>query len=159
MRSSVIGSRGGSAKSLGSIRRSSSNLSTSFLSLSETSTISPISVSKKNFFRSLEASCEEKQARRSVLNQTLRFVQSIPGRLVLALIAFYKLILSPLLSPACRFEPTCSSYATESIRRFGLLHGGWYATKRICRCHPFSKHSGLDPVPSLRNTSLSKESE
>jgi uncharacterized protein len=62
------------------------------------------------------------------------------------LIWLYQCTLSPLLGPACRFYPTCSSYALESIARFGVLRGGWLALRRIGRCHPF--HSGgFDPVP------------
>ena len=43
--------------------------------------------------------------------------------------------------------PTCSQYAIEAIEKYGALKGGWLALKRICRCHPFSKHDPYDPVP------------
>ena len=67
-------------------------------------------------------------------------------RLLLGLIGFYKRWLSPLLPAACRFEPTCSVYASESIERFGSLRGGLMALKRLARCHPFHP-GGFDPVP------------
>lgn len=67
-------------------------------------------------------------------------------KLVLLLLCSYKRWVSPLLPPACRFTPTCSEYAMEAIKRFGLLRGGWLALRRIMRCHPFHP-GGYDPVP------------
>lgn len=58
----------------------------------------------------------------------------------------YKIAVSPLLPPACRFYPTCSEYALEAITRYGVLKGGWMATRRLLRCHPFHA-GGFDPVP------------
>jgi len=46
----------------------------------------------------------------------------------------------------CRFEPTCSEYAKDSIKIHGFLKGSWRAIKRIGKCHPFSGKSGYDPV-------------
>ena len=67
-------------------------------------------------------------------------------RLVLMLIRAYQLLLSPLLGPSCRFEPSCSRYAVAAIDGHGVVRGGWLAVKRILRCHPF--HSGgFDPPP------------
>jgi len=73
-------------------------------------------------------------------------------RLALALIRFYQLVFSPLLSAlsgpggGCRFEPSCSRYCAEAIERFGVWHGGWLGLKRLARCHPWGG-SGYDPVP------------
>ena len=53
---------------------------------------------------------------------------------------------SKVLPPSCRFQPSCSAYAITSIRRYGAAKGGWLATKRICRCHPWGGQ-GPDPVP------------
>ncbi len=58
----------------------------------------------------------------------------------------YKRFVSPLLPPACRFQPTCSEYARESILRYGLLKGAWLSVLRLSRCHPFHP-GGFDPVP------------
>ncbi|MBP5287685.1 MAG: membrane protein insertion efficiency factor YidD [Elusimicrobiales bacterium] len=53
----------------------------------------------------------------------------------------------PLLGPACcRFNPSCSQYAYQAVKKHGVLKGGWLAFKRLCRCHPFGSH-GHDPVP------------
>ncbi len=62
------------------------------------------------------------------------------------LIRFYMKVISPLKKPCCRFVPTCSEYALESVKRFGAVRGGFLALKRILRCNPFGK-SGYDPVP------------
>lgn len=67
-------------------------------------------------------------------------------RLLLAPIAAYQRLVSPALPRRCRYEPTCSSYATQSIRRFGPARGLLLAAWRLLRCNPFS-HGGFDPVP------------
>lgn len=58
----------------------------------------------------------------------------------------YQVLISPLLPPACRFTPTCSSYALEAVRYYGGVRGGWMAARRLGRCHPFHP-GGHDPVP------------
>jgi putative membrane protein insertion efficiency factor len=58
----------------------------------------------------------------------------------------YRMILSPVLPAACRFEPSCSRYALDAIRRHGPVHGSWLAIRRIARCHPWGG-CGYDPVP------------
>jgi uncharacterized protein len=64
----------------------------------------------------------------------------------LLFIKFYRIYLSPLKPPSCRYIPTCSEYAFIAIEKYGALKGGWLAVKRILRCHPFHK-GGYDPVP------------
>ncbi|HEY1251720.1 MAG TPA: membrane protein insertion efficiency factor YidD [Thermoanaerobaculia bacterium] len=71
---------------------------------------------------------------------------SWPARAAVALLSGYKRWISPLLPRACRFEPTCSVYASGAIAKHGLARGGWLAVKRLCRCHPFHR-GGFDPVP------------
>jgi uncharacterized protein len=65
---------------------------------------------------------------------------------LILLVRGYQRVLSPLKPPTCRFLPTCSSYTIEALQRHGVVKGGWIATKRICRCHPWGGH-GYDPVP------------
>ena len=68
-------------------------------------------------------------------------------RVMLWLIRFYQRQISPSLPPSCRFTPTCSQYALEAITKYGALHGGYLAVRRILRCHPFYKGDLYDPVP------------
>lgn len=65
--------------------------------------------------------------------------------LLLGMIRFYRIFLSPLKPPSCRFVPTCSQYAFEAIERFGAVRGTYLAVRRILRCHPFHP-GGYDPV-------------
>ncbi len=69
--------------------------------------------------------------------------------LVIAPIRFYQRILSPALPRRCRYEPTCSHYAVQAIREFGILRGLVLAAWRLLRCNPFSP-GGLDPVSAQR---------
>ena len=65
--------------------------------------------------------------------------------IVLSLLRGYKWAISPILSPACRYVPTCSDYALEAVDRYGVLRGSVMAMRRVLRCHPFAA-SGYDPV-------------
>jgi putative membrane protein insertion efficiency factor len=68
--------------------------------------------------------------------------------LLLLLLRIYRATLSPLLGNVCRFEPSCSRYATACIERFGPARGSWLAARRLVKCHPFHP-GGYDPPPSL----------
>ena len=70
-----------------------------------------------------------------------------PARIAAGAVRLYQLVLSPLMVPRCRHLPTCSEYAIEAFREHGVLRGGWFAVRRIARCHPFGT-SGYDPVPA-----------
>ncbi len=70
--------------------------------------------------------------------------------LLSAPIHFYRVVISPLVPPACRFQPTCSQYALDALKIHGPLRGSWLALRRILRCHPIKAlggASGFDPVP------------
>jgi putative membrane protein insertion efficiency factor len=67
-------------------------------------------------------------------------------RVLLAPIRAYQRWISPARPRRCKYEPTCSAYAIESIERFGALRGALLAAWRLLRCNPFS-HGGFDPVP------------
>lgn len=71
-------------------------------------------------------------------------------RIFIILIRGYQLLISPVLPPSCRFEPTCSNYAIEAVQRHGIFKGGWLALRRVGRCHPFSA-GGYDPVPGTKH--------
>lgn len=68
---------------------------------------------------------------------------------LLILIRGYQLIISPLLGSNCRFMPTCSEYAMESLKSHGLIKGSYLTIKRIGKCHPWGSH-GYDPIPTKK---------
>lgn len=73
-------------------------------------------------------------------------IARIVGWPLLGAIWLYRHTVSPLLGVNCRFAPSCSEYASEALREYGGIRGGWLAVKRIGRCHPWGG-SGYDPVP------------
>jgi len=64
----------------------------------------------------------------------------------MALVNFYRYIVSPLMAPNCKYYPTCSKYAVEALDKHGTIKGCAFIAVRICKCNPFSK-GGYDPVP------------
>lgn len=65
--------------------------------------------------------------------------------LLVFLIKLYQVTISPLLGSCCRFEPSCSQYAIDAVRKHGPIKGSWLAVKRVSRCHPLND-GGYDPV-------------
>ena len=65
---------------------------------------------------------------------------------LLAPVRLYRVAISPMMAPRCRFLPTCSEYSIEAVERHGALRGGWLAARRLCRCHPWNP-GGVDEVP------------
>lgn len=78
-----------------------------------------------------------------------RPAEGLAVRAALAALRAYKLLLSPLFTGACRFHPSCSTYAADALRAHGLVAGTGLAVCRLARCHPFGG-SGCDPVPPHR---------
>lgn len=70
------------------------------------------------------------------------------ARAFILMIRGYQVGISPFLPAACRYTPTCSEYAAQAIQRHGAVRGGWLATRRLLRCHPWGG-SGHDPVPDV----------
>lgn len=70
-------------------------------------------------------------------------------RLLLILLKGYRLLLSPWLGSACRFEPTCSLYAMQAIETHDALAGSYLTLARLVRCHPWCD-GGADPVPTSK---------
>lgn len=68
------------------------------------------------------------------------------NRIVVGLIRGYQKYISSMTRPSCRYIPTCSQYAIESVTKYGVSKGGWMAIRRILRCHPLHP-GGYDPVP------------
>ena len=65
------------------------------------------------------------------------------------LIKIYQFLISPIIGKNCRFNPTCSNYALEALKKHGLVLGMYYSIIRISKCHPWGG-SGHDPVPSKK---------
>jgi len=70
-----------------------------------------------------------------------------PQQALIGLVQGYRFLLKPWLGNACRFEPSCSQYALDALRRHGAVAGGAFTTYRLLRCHPWCD-GGLDPVPA-----------
>jgi putative membrane protein insertion efficiency factor len=74
---------------------------------------------------------------------------TMSARVAQVLIRGYQLLLGPFTGGACRFEPSCSSYAMDAIAAHGAVRGVVLAMKRVARCHPLAA-PGFDPVPPAR---------
>jgi len=73
-----------------------------------------------------------------------RLLGRLPTWVLVTLVRGYQMFVSPLLGHNCRFQPTCSQYFGDSVRKYGAVTGTVRGVWRICRCHPFSR-GGHDP--------------
>jgi putative membrane protein insertion efficiency factor len=78
------------------------------------------------------------------LVKLLSLITQLPSLVLIALVRVYQLTLSPIIGQQCRFQPTCSHYMIEAVRKYGAIRGAWKGTLRICRCHPWHP-GGYDP--------------
>jgi hypothetical protein len=78
------------------------------------------------------------------LKRLLKFIWNIPANCLIGLVRIYQLTLSPIVGRQCRFEPTCSNYMIQAIRKYGAVRGTLKGLWRILRCQPFAK-AGYDP--------------
>ncbi len=78
------------------------------------------------------------------MTSILRWPERIAIAAITALIWIYQRTLSPLLGPACRFEPSCSRYMVEALKKYGLFRGLAKGLKRFMSCHPWNP-GGYDP--------------
>ena len=86
------------------------------------------------------------QAAQRAFARSLGVVIALPRRVLVTLVLIYRLLFKPWLGSSCRFEPTCSTYALDALRRHGAAAGGALALGRLLRCHPWCA-GGCDPVP------------
>ena len=73
----------------------------------------------------------------------------LPQQLLMGLVKAYRLLLSPWLGGACRFEPTCSAYSLQALQQHGAMAGSYLTLYRLLRCQPWC-NGGHDPVPTQR---------
>lgn len=71
-------------------------------------------------------------------------IRRVPRMALIGLVRTYQLVIAPHLGSACRYEPSCSAYAINALRKYGALKGMVLAAHRISRCHPWGGH-GYDP--------------
>ncbi|WP_198243735.1 membrane protein insertion efficiency factor YidD [methane-oxidizing endosymbiont of Gigantopelta aegis] len=69
--------------------------------------------------------------------------------ILIKVVRFYQLVISPFFPPSCRYQPTCSEYALDALKQHGPFYGSWLTLKRLLRCQPWGGH-GHDPVPPKR---------
>ena len=77
--------------------------------------------------------------------KAVNFIHLCVQKFLIYLVLSYKRYLSPFLPGACRFQPTCSEYMIEALKKYGIFKGMYLGIKRILRCHPWGG-SGFDPV-------------
>ncbi|BBO31661.1 membrane protein insertion efficiency factor YidD [Lacipirellula parvula] len=78
------------------------------------------------------------------MHRLWKHLVAAPSYLMIAAVRGYQLCISPFLGPLCRYEPTCSQYFIEAVRKYGAIRGAWRGLRRIGRCHPWGG-SGYDP--------------
>lgn len=82
------------------------------------------------------------------MKQFVLRVQRGPQCVLIGLVKGYRLLLSPWLGSACRFEPSCSAYSLQALQRHGAVAGSYLTLRRLARCHPWCD-GGMDPVPPV----------
>jgi len=76
----------------------------------------------------------------------LKYITAPISYLFIGIIKIYQYSISPLLGVSCRYEPSCSQYGIEALKKHGVFKGGYLTMKRVLSCHPWGGH-GHDPVP------------
>ena len=89
----------------------------------------------------------------STVTSLVKFVIVLPQTLLIGLVKAYRLLLSPALGSACRFDPTCSVYSLQALQQHGAAGGSYLTLHRLARCHPWCD-GGIDPVPATLFTRL-----
>ncbi len=79
----------------------------------------------------------------------------LPQKILIGLVKAYRLLLSPWLGSACRFEPTCSVYSLQALQQHGAAMGSYLTLRRLVRCQPLC-NGGHDPVPVAKPSLFSR---
>lgn len=67
------------------------------------------------------------------------------SNILILLIEFYQKTISKILPSTCRFQPSCSQYSIEALKKYGTIKGVYFSIKRVSKCHPYSS-GGYDPL-------------
>jgi len=82
---------------------------------------------------------------------------NIISHILINIIKFYKLFISPYLTPSCRYFPTCSDYFIDCLKNYGLIKGFYFGIKRIFSCHPIKLLGGGEGFdPATKNIKIKK---
>ena len=90
-----------------------------------------------------------------MFKQIVSRIKALPSIILILLIKFYRIAISPLFPASCRFIPTCSEYGLIAVQRFGFFKGLYLTVRRIIRCRPGGDY-GYDPVPEKMPSELGK---
>ena len=82
------------------------------------------------------------------MKQAAALLLRMPQAVLIGLVKGYRLLLSPALGSACRFEPSCSAYSLQALQQHGAAGGSYLTLRRLARCHPWCD-GGMDPVPPI----------
>ena len=93
---------------------------------------------------------------RTTTRSWLVLARRLPQLVLVGVLRLYRSTISPLYGPTCRYYPSCSSYALIAVQRHGALRGGWLATRRLARCHPWTP-GGVDDVPPARHQTSARQ--
>ncbi|MCI6012686.1 MAG: membrane protein insertion efficiency factor YidD [Firmicutes bacterium] len=75
----------------------------------------------------------------------MKYVSSFFKKILIGMVRFYQICISPLFPPTCRFTPTCSVYFIQAVEKYGAIKGTYLGIKRILKCHPWHE-GGYDPL-------------
>ncbi|MDZ4658829.1 MAG: membrane protein insertion efficiency factor YidD [Bythopirellula sp.] len=78
------------------------------------------------------------------MNAVWSACRQVPALILIGAVRCYQWTISPLLGRCCRFEPTCSVYFIEAVKKHGALRGAFLGVRRVTRCHPWHP-GGYDP--------------
>jgi len=92
----------------------------------------------------------------SLWSSKLKYIENFMNKIIIFFITLYQKYISPLKPATCRFYPSCSEYAVQALKKYGLLKGLRLSIIRTLRCHPFNP-GGYDPLPDYSEGSYIKK--
>ncbi len=93
----------------------------------------------------MDESRDIKLDRAGFLRRAIGAIHEAVVRAIVAMVWLYRVTLGPVMGGHCLYQPTCSQYMIDAVRKYGALPGVWRGVKRLCRCHPWGR-GGHDPA-------------